>query len=354
MDFKNYYNYGLNFVLFYASAAIVISSYMLWFVLPMARGLYDDYYCEARFTGEGSHGNQWLVFGWPRYVWVDVHSWIGVVLAILIVVHLILHWRWLAETTEKLKNYVLNGQKAALERYITSFITLLTMAAFQLFSGVVVWLIMPRGYGDFLFMKAGLGRTFWGLQRNEWLDLHAWVAVAMVAIVIIHIIMHWRWIVNMTLGKLLSGKTGRKLRLNQIKAADYPYTGNEIGQENYLLRAGLFTGLLGSICFLVLMGVYQLDWVGRYGFMLYLIPLPFISLLIAWKWKLIGGILILFSGIAAVMLDINYNVGVSYHVVGIGDPKGIGYTLSFVAIPLVISGFLYIISAIKNRKVKVA
>ena len=50
-------------------------------------------------------------------------------------------------------------------------------------------------------MIGGSGRMFLGLQRNEWLDLHAWIAVTIAAVVIIHLVIRWRWIINMTLGK---------------------------------------------------------------------------------------------------------------------------------------------------------
>ena len=44
-------------------------------------------------------------------------------------------------------------------------------------------------------MKTGVGRTFWGLQRNVWLDLHGWIAVTILAI-ITHLIFNWKWVVG--------------------------------------------------------------------------------------------------------------------------------------------------------------
>jgi hypothetical protein len=43
-------------------------------------------------------------------------------------------------------------------------------------------------------MILGTGRTFWGLQRNVWVDLHAWVAVAILSIIVIHLIVNWSWV----------------------------------------------------------------------------------------------------------------------------------------------------------------
>ncbi|GAI78805.1 unnamed protein product, partial [marine sediment metagenome] len=34
--------------------------------------------------------------------------------------------------------------------------------------------------------------------RHTWLDIHDWVAVAIVAVVIIHLVLHWKWIIYIT------------------------------------------------------------------------------------------------------------------------------------------------------------
>ncbi|MFC1983485.1 DUF4405 domain-containing protein [Chloroflexota bacterium] len=54
--------------------------------------------------------------------------------------------------------------------------------------GVVVG--QGRGFGD--------DAIFWSLTRHTWIELHDRVAVALVVIVIIHLVLHWKWIVYMT------------------------------------------------------------------------------------------------------------------------------------------------------------
>lgn len=82
--------------------------------------------------------------------------------------------------------------------YIVDLIIFL-LALFEVVSGFVLWLVLPRGRG----YMGGRGEelvtevTFlW--SRDTWLDLHNWVAVALLVIVVIHLILHWRWIVHMT------------------------------------------------------------------------------------------------------------------------------------------------------------
>ncbi|MDD4924102.1 MAG: DUF4405 domain-containing protein, partial [Dehalococcoidales bacterium] len=279
-------------------------------------------------------------------MWVELHSWIGVITAIIVIIHLVIHWQWLKETAGRFKSYIVKRQKMILERYITVFLLFVFMV-FQTLSGCVLWLVMPRGLGDFNAMIQGMGRTFWGLQRNEWLDLHAWASVLMLAIVIIHLIIHWRWNLNMTLGKKEKRDNGE---MENTTVAQKPYQSEFETTDNepsYLPRAGFFIGLVGAISFLVFMVVYQqLDQAGRYDYMLYLIPIPFVFLLLAWKQSYIGGGLLILLSVATIFLSLNNPLGMHDYKFN----AGLGYMLVCVTIPIFVSGCLYVLSGLKNRK----
>jgi len=88
-------------------------------------------------------------------------------------------------------------------------------------TGFVLWLGFPaggggggRGLGGGLggggFGGGGLGNlTFWELSKHTWIDIHDWVAVALVVLVLVHVILHWKWILRMA-RSMFSGKP-RKL-----------------------------------------------------------------------------------------------------------------------------------------------
>ena len=82
------------------------------------------------------------------------------------------------------------------------FILAFSMAVLGLaeaLSGFILWLGFPSGGGQ--GWRGGLGGgelTFWGLAKHTWIDIHDWVAVALVALVLLHVILHWKWIVRMT------------------------------------------------------------------------------------------------------------------------------------------------------------
>jgi hypothetical protein len=60
-------------------------------------------------------------------------------------------------------------------------------------SGFVLWFALPSGGG-----RRGLELAYLGLTRYTWVDVHDWAAIALTAIVLIHLLIHWKWVWRMT------------------------------------------------------------------------------------------------------------------------------------------------------------
>lgn len=71
----------------------------------------------------------------------------------------------------------------------------IAFAAFVLLAGtgVLMRYVLPPGTGHFL--------TLWGLDRHEWGVIHFWIAVALLAALALHLLLHWRWVVAMIRGR---------------------------------------------------------------------------------------------------------------------------------------------------------
>jgi hypothetical protein len=80
--------------------------------------------------------------------------------------------------------------------------------------------------------------------------------------------------------------------------------------------------------------------------MIALIPIPFISLFLAWKKPFIGGVLLIALGIVAILIDINLSIGIVGQVAGIGFGHTVilGFTIAFVVLPLIVSGIMFLLS----------
>jgi hypothetical protein len=58
----------------------------------------------------------------------------------------------------------------------------------------------------------------WGLSRHEWGEIHYWIALAMAAVLAVHLVLHWKWIICVVRGKA-SEASGRRLALGGVGLA---------------------------------------------------------------------------------------------------------------------------------------
>jgi cytochrome b subunit of formate dehydrogenase len=108
--------------------------------------------------------------------------------------------------------------KKWLRNYIL-FIIMLLLGAIQVISGFLLWLVIPGGHRGLGITRSGLFAdtdVLW--SRYTWIEIHDWTAVALLVIVIIHIILHWKWITFMT-KKMIGMNT--KMEENDGKEKDY-------------------------------------------------------------------------------------------------------------------------------------
>lgn len=74
-------------------------------------------------------------------------------------------------------------------------------------TGLVLRYQLPPGSGE--MFGRGMGRRagersvdlLWGLTRHEWGDYHYWIAVGLLAVLSVHLFLHWKWIVGVVRGK---------------------------------------------------------------------------------------------------------------------------------------------------------
>jgi hypothetical protein len=74
-------------------------------------------------------------------------------------------------------------------------------------SGVLMRYVLPPGSGRFT--------TVWGLDRHEWGSIHFWIAIGLLAVLALHVFLHWRWIVNVAKRRPREG-SGARLSLGVV------------------------------------------------------------------------------------------------------------------------------------------
>ena len=86
-------------------------------------------------------------------------------------------------------------------------------AVFLIVTGFLLEYTLPPGSGrlgteGFGPAPGGLQRPIlllWGLSRHEWGNIHYWIAVSLMALLSLHLVLHWRWIAAMVKGKPKEG-----------------------------------------------------------------------------------------------------------------------------------------------------
>lgn len=73
-------------------------------------------------------------------------------------------------------------------------IDLLTLISFLItaFSGLAIKFFMPSG------VRQGRLQEFLGIQKGVWSEIHDWFGILFIVLAIIHLVLHWDWIVCMT------------------------------------------------------------------------------------------------------------------------------------------------------------
>jgi mono/diheme cytochrome c family protein len=56
-------------------------------------------------------------------------------------------------------------------------------------TGYILHFPLPPGTNKSLML--------WGLSRHQWGEVHFWISIALLAVLLIHLVLHWQWVVSM-------------------------------------------------------------------------------------------------------------------------------------------------------------
>ena len=134
-----------------------------------------------------------------RQTWDLIHTWGGVAMILAVLVHLALHWDWVASMSKRIFRQLI-GRGTALNRrgQFNILINILVAVSFTLaaLSGIY-FLFFPGGHQSSADTILLFSRTTWDL-------IHTWSAVVLIIAAIIHFAIHWQWVVKVS-RKLLFG-----------------------------------------------------------------------------------------------------------------------------------------------------
>jgi cytochrome b len=117
----------------------------------------------------------------PRMTGENIHEWLGIAFFITMLVHLILHWKWVISTSTRFFG------KMALGIRISYIVDFLIFAAFLTVN--LSGLLISRSALQTLGIQLPSG--------GNWRQVHSLFADITVYLVAIHFALHWDWIMAM-------------------------------------------------------------------------------------------------------------------------------------------------------------
>ena len=58
--------------------------------------------------------------------------------------------------------------------------------------GLLLGFVIPRG------PRPPADRFFLGLHRQQWCDIHLWLSLMLLALLAVHLVLNWRWVVQIS------------------------------------------------------------------------------------------------------------------------------------------------------------
>ncbi len=139
-----------------------------------------------------------------RHTWDDLHTWSGVLMIAVAVLHFAIHWRWVKVMSKQTVKALLSREtKLSKGPRLNVAINVLVAVSFLLaaVSGIY-FLFVPSG-GFQGGSNVGWDPMFL-FSRTTWDLIHTWAGVLFIGAAVVHFWIHWRWIKTMTKQFLLS------------------------------------------------------------------------------------------------------------------------------------------------------
>jgi len=136
-----------------------------------------------------------ILFG--RETWSDLHTWGGVMMILAVVIHFAIHWQWVKMMSRRMGRAIQGkGQKFSRGAKINLAVDVIIGISFLITAvSAIYFLFLPQGYQGGRNPGWDPGFLF---SRITWDLIHTWGAVVMILAAALHLLIHWRWVVNVT------------------------------------------------------------------------------------------------------------------------------------------------------------
>lgn len=127
-----------------------------------------------------------------RHTWDDLHTWSGVAMMAVAIIHLAIHWSWVVSMARRTWNE-LTGRCGCMN----------PRGRWNLILNAVVGIgfVLTAISGTyFLFFPGGrwVADPMILFARTTWDLIHTWAGVTLISAAVIHFAIHWKWVIKVT------------------------------------------------------------------------------------------------------------------------------------------------------------
>lgn len=161
-------------------------------IVATLTGIYFLYFPVGGYQG-GRNPMYGITFLFPRETWDDLHTWFGILMIVVAVIHIIVHWDWVVRMTNRaFQELIGRGQRFNARSRYNVFLNIGIGVNFILTSLSGIYLLFVEGG------RRGLADPNIIFPRTTWDLIHTWAAIAMILFAVLHFAIHWGWVAKVT------------------------------------------------------------------------------------------------------------------------------------------------------------
>jgi len=160
-------------------------------------GIYFLFVPSGGYQG-GRNPMYGLTILFSRHTWDDLHTWSGVLMIAVAVLHFAIHWRWVKVMSKRTVKALLSREtKLAKGPRLNVAINALVAVSFLLTAVSGIYFLFAPSGGFQGGRNTGWDPMFL-FSRTTWDLIHTWAGVVFIGAAVVHLWIHWRWIKTMT------------------------------------------------------------------------------------------------------------------------------------------------------------
>jgi protein-S-isoprenylcysteine O-methyltransferase Ste14 len=170
-------------------------------VLAVLSSIYFLVYPNTGYQGgRNPYYNAVLIFS--KQTWDLIHTWSGAMVTMAALLHVIIHWTWIKRTIARSWQVITKKRDGFGPRLTYNILLDVTIAiSFLICSLSGVYFMLNPSSG-----QTGVSYLF---DKTTWDLLHTWSGVIFTFTALLHIVLHWKWITNIT-AKMFGSKQQKK------------------------------------------------------------------------------------------------------------------------------------------------